>query len=89
MISSRSLLITLLCLAQLPQVLASDAAPFHATVTEAIQQALENWLRQQALAMLQIRTRFKVDHDSVETLRHIRQERGEYLSARHQPEPQP
>ena len=39
MISSRYLLITLLCLAQLPQVLASDAAPFHATVADAIQQA--------------------------------------------------
>ena len=58
-------------------------------VAEAIQQALENWHRQQALAMLQNLTRFKVDHDSVETLRHIRQERGEYLAARHQPEPQP
>jgi metal-responsive CopG/Arc/MetJ family transcriptional regulator len=57
-------------------------------VAEAIQQALENWHRQQALTMLQGIKRFKVAKDSVETLRGIRQARVDYLATRHQLEPQ-
>jgi hypothetical protein len=45
------------------------------SITLAIQQALENWHRQQALTMLQSIKRFNVAKDSVETLRDIRQAR--------------
>jgi metal-responsive CopG/Arc/MetJ family transcriptional regulator len=57
-------------------------------VADAIQKALEDWQRKQALDMLNNIRRFKVQGDSVEMLRKIREERADYLATRHQPEPQ-
>lgn len=57
-------------------------------VADAIQKALDDWQRQQALLMLENFKRFKVESDSVETLRRIREERADYLVERHEPEQQ-
>lgn len=57
-------------------------------VADAIQKALDDWQRQQALLMLENFKRFKVDNDSVATLRKIREERADYLTERHEPEQQ-
>ena len=58
-------------------------------VADAIQKALEDWQRQQALEMLKNFKRFKVQEDSVEMLRKIRSKRADYLAERHEPEQQP
>lgn len=57
-------------------------------VADAIQKALDDWQRHQALFMLENFQRFKVNDDSVTTLRKIREKRADYLVERHEPEQQ-